>query len=286
MIRPHVGPRLTQGSIFSCAQAENYGGCEVHGIVITARCDITHDKANAFNYLPVIRFDDFLHQDFLAMLCEQCKADEDNKFHTFLRNNNLSQSVLIAHSPLQIINTIFPDGSSDRTVSKARPVGLEHVRRLSLLEKALTSIPSDRVVLMVATEYPKIKDRLIKDCIHQKIAGYYFLPAIEPNGAELGYVVLMREVHHIPSRLADLLGGGLEGRDYTELCSRNPSFGGLLELPRDGFAFCGGRIDSPTMEHLMQTFSLLFGRIGLPDPDPAYIASLWSLQPSVKEENT
>ena len=51
---------LTQGTLFTCAAAEDYGGCNVHGLVITARCDVAQNKAAVFNYLPVVSLDDWV----------------------------------------------------------------------------------------------------------------------------------------------------------------------------------------------------------------------------------
>ena len=39
-----------------------------------------------------------------------------------------------------------------------------------------------------------------------------------------------------------------------------------------------GTLPSPLIEHLMQTFSLLFVRIGLDDIPPSYLHELWERQ--------
>ena len=57
---------MTQGTIFSGALAEDYVGCEVCGIVITARgelpgprhrisTDVFHDKVSRYTYLPMVK---------------------------------------------------------------------------------------------------------------------------------------------------------------------------------------------------------------------------------------
>jgi hypothetical protein len=53
ILKPTLG-LLSQGTIFSCASAEDYPDCLVHGLVITARCDIAQSKVPIFNYLPVV----------------------------------------------------------------------------------------------------------------------------------------------------------------------------------------------------------------------------------------
>jgi hypothetical protein len=42
-------------------------------------------------------------------------------------------------------------------------------------------------------------------------------------------------------------------------------------------------VTSPNIEHFMQSFALLFSRIGIDAPDPSYVAQLWTRQPSVTE---
>lgn len=62
---------LNQGTLFSCGAAEDYAGCDVHGIVITARCDVANDKAQIYNYLPVVKLDDWLKRDGRILIAER-----------------------------------------------------------------------------------------------------------------------------------------------------------------------------------------------------------------------
>lgn len=283
MIRPHIGSKLTQGSIFSCAQAEDYAGCPVHGLVITARCDITHDKAAVFNYLPVVRFDDWIHRDFLSILLTRSETDAQQQFINLLKGNNISERVFATHSPHQIASSFFPEQTENKTLKKARPSAIECVRRFDLIERTKKSTANERMALTLAAEYPKLKDRIIKECVHQQLPGYYFLPRIEIDGQDTGFLILMREVRHIPRELAAKVAIGLDNADYALLCTQHSIPPATLTLSQDEFSYCLGRLDSPVVEHLMQSFSLLFGRIGLPDPDAEYIAQLWQKQPSTKD---
>jgi len=56
--------KLEQGLIFNCGKAVNYVGCEVYGMLITARCDLTHDKIPIFHYLDIRR------DPYLFLACE------------------------------------------------------------------------------------------------------------------------------------------------------------------------------------------------------------------------
>lgn len=60
MIRaPRVG-EFTQGTLFSCAVAQRYEDGPVLGLIITARCDVAHDKAEILNYIPVVPLERWL----------------------------------------------------------------------------------------------------------------------------------------------------------------------------------------------------------------------------------
>lgn len=50
----------TQGTVFSCAYAEDYTDTSVYGLVITARCDAAQDKAPIFSYIPVVSLPDWV----------------------------------------------------------------------------------------------------------------------------------------------------------------------------------------------------------------------------------
>ncbi len=156
-------------------------------------------------------------------------------------------------------------------------------RRYDLALTALASAPSEAICLEIAKVAPKLKDALVRELVHQKLGGYYFLNRIEPDGDDKGYVVLLREVQIIPRMVAHAVGKGVDFRQYAEMCNDEPSLRGRLDIERDDLAMPVGMMRSPNLEHLMQSFSLLFGRIGLEDPDPSYVSGLWVRQPSVSE---
>lgn len=61
MIKNPRPGRLTQGSVFCGADAEDYITEPVWGAIITARCDTAHEKVPVLNYLPIVRVTDWLH---------------------------------------------------------------------------------------------------------------------------------------------------------------------------------------------------------------------------------
>jgi hypothetical protein len=107
------------------------------------------------------------------------------------------------------------------------------------------------------------------------------MASIEPQGSDLGFVALVREIQAIPKDLAVAVAGGLDSDLYGSMCQSNPSFHNKLLISRDDLAYPIGQMLSPHLEHLLQSFAFLFGRIGLPDPDKTYVDGLWGRQPTV-----
>jgi hypothetical protein len=109
---------LTQGALFTCAKAEGYTGCEVHGLIITARCDAEHDKVPVHNYIPVVRFADWLSRDFVRIACGRDTAQLEANFATTLKSVSMSASILLTQSPRSILAKLF-----DNKENTSRPQG-------------------------------------------------------------------------------------------------------------------------------------------------------------------
>src|SRR4051812_2826386 len=107
VIAPKLGS-LTQGTIFSCARAEDYDGCRVHGLVITARCDIAQSKVPVFNYLPIVTLDDWIHRDGRSILCDRLRRSVIGQMKRVLRSCGHAESILQTELPRAILTALFP----------------------------------------------------------------------------------------------------------------------------------------------------------------------------------
>lgn len=268
---------MTQGTIFSCAVAGDYVGCPTYGLIVTARCDVAHDKARVLNYLPVVSLDDWLHRDGRIILSERLLSDAKGAMEKALKAAGFSPVILETEAPTAVLNTLFPAGGD----KKLRANFQKGCTRFTLSSQCLKSAPSEKLCLELAREAPGLRDAVISELVHHKLAGFYFLPAIEPKGPDLGFVVLAREIQMIPRDLAIAVADGLEAALYENMCNSTPAFQNKLSITMDDFAYPVGQLQSPQLEHLLQTFAFLFGRIGLPDPDKSYVDGLWTRQPTV-----
>ena len=276
---PKLGT-LTQGTVFTCAAAEDYAGCIVYGLVITARCDVAQNKAAVFNYLPVVTLNDCVHRDGRILLCDRIAKNLLGRMRAALRSAKYSESIMLTQPPEAILDTLFSAASTSKSDQKARAAFQELARDYRQILETHESDPSELLARGVANKHSSDRDTLLRELVHHKLNGYYFLPSIAPNGSDQGYVVLLREIRHIPRDLAARIGDGISAEEYAALCAERPHFGSRLSFEREPFGMPIGLLASPYTEHLMQVFSMLFSRIGLPDPDQSYVESIWHRLPS------
>jgi hypothetical protein len=261
--KPILG-QITQGTIFTAATAESYPGLPVWGLCITARCDMAHEnKIGVFNYVPIIRYEDWLKCDGARILTDRIGAELNGALKNFLTANNKSETILESYSPNQIADTLFPGNA--KFLDLAKKFETLHARRqeIPINQKKLSDL-----VLM----NKKISEKAIKELWSNQLMGYYFFNDIgqTDHGSEKGYVVLLREVHHLPRNVATAIADGYLIEDQPVVGTNEF----LLKNNPFDFACSIGVIKSPWIEHVLQQFSIMFSRIGLPDPKPASLKLL------------
>jgi hypothetical protein len=271
---------MTQGTIFSCAVAEDYSSSTTHGLVITARCDASNDKVRVFNYLPIVSLDDWLRRDGRIIVSQRLMKETVSKMKSALSEAGYSASILETETPTSILDALFPPGGH---AQKARARFEDLCARYETAAAGTSGDAPNGICLQVAKIAPKLKDSMISELVHQQLAGHYFLSQIEPNGNDAGYVVLLREIQTLPRSVAHAVSNSLERARFDEMCAADPRLSGRLRIGLQDLAMPVGVLRSPNVEHLMQSFSLLFSRIGIVNPDPEYIDALWLRQPSVAE---
>jgi hypothetical protein len=268
--KPILG-QITQGSIFTAATAENYLGHPVWGLCITARCDVAHEtKTQTFNYVPIVRYDDWLLKDGGKLLVEKIYVDLFNNAKNKMANIGKSNTVLDSYDPKTVAEKYFP--LNEQKGPKASNKFHELADQLVKINKIRSDNKVEIEELKEICEYQmKIAEKRIRDLLSNQLPGYYFLSTIgeTENDSLYGYVVLLREIHHISRSTATAIGKGITQQDYKESSDLN-----TLCFSCFDFSYSTGILKSPWIEHLMQQFSTLFSRIGLPDPASTSFHSL------------
>lgn len=256
---------FTQGTIFSCATAENYPTQPVSGLVITARCDAAQEKVPIYNYVPVVALTDWIVADGGQIALERAIADCENGLKNLLVQAGLSETLLKSKSPSEIHNAhLLKKAEQDKKWIQRGSNFLELGKTYGELRLAVDT--DDRVEKQrLLSLSKKIVDTVVRELAGNRLLGYYLLRGI-PNIRDetVGdYVALLREIHHIPSPIAKRITQGLSKDELTGepnvLC---PRFVG-----NDDYSMPVARLKSPWVEHLMQSLTMVFARIGVEDVD-------------------
>lgn len=267
---------LTQGTIFTCAAAENYPEQRVLGMIITARCDVAQDKAPIYNYIPVVSLIDWMLGDGAEIVLERYIADLQNSLKNTVVSAGLSETLLQSKTPQEIHDVHFTEKAllDKKWVPKCEAFITCASNHLNAKEVLANGNRNDRKLFLA--KIPKFIDNIIKEIASNKIVGYYLLrqiPSIYDESLS-DYVALLREIHHMPSYMAKKIARGISKEEYATLATNGncPKF-----IDSDDYSLPLARLKSPWMEHLMQSLTLVFSRIGVDDVD--YISVKKSLAP-------
>lgn len=259
--------------MFTCGSANRYPGKYVHGLTLTARCDIAQKKYRLLNYVPVVELADWLLMDGAEILILDEQKDLQGRKENILREANLSISLLTSVSLAQIASVHFEPVASDKK-------GRDRLKKILALvdfdNEFSTSLENGAEATLGwfrRHRSNKIAD-LIRRLSRQDVTGFYFLERLQAGEPPKGYVCLLREINTIPQHIAERLSTGISKAEWNE---RHASVSKTcLSFDKEDFGMPISQIGSPTIEHIMQCFSNLFSRIGLPDPVEAEISNIIS----------
>lgn len=257
---------FTQGTVFSCAAAENYSASSVYGLVITARCDAAQDKTPIFSYIPVVSLHDWMLGDGANIVMDRTRAECLGILRKALRDASLSESLLETKTTEEIYQSHFKSREADKSWT-ARCAKLRTTIELYTRADALrggSELREERRLHLVSST--SIVDGVVKELSGHRLAGFYLLSDMPSlNGEFNNYVALLREIHHIPAALTREIVSGLSKEAWSSRGS------GDIRCPRfamtDDLAAPVAKLRSPWIEHLMQNFTMLFARIGVVDND-------------------
>lgn len=256
---------FTQGTVFTCATAENYPVHSVNGLVITARCDAAQDKTPIYNYVPVIKLEDWMVADGGQIALERAISDCENNIKNIIIQAELSDTLIKSKTYLEIYNAHLLDKSAvDKGWGKRCNSFLELTQSHTEIKKAIDSDDRDEKKRLIQ-KYNKNVDTVIKELAGNRLVGFYLLrdlPNIHDESVG-NYVALLREIRHISKPIAKKIAKGLSKEDASNIKG--------IFCPRfvgdDDFSLPIARLKSPWVEHLMQNLTMVFARVGVDDVD-------------------
>lgn len=250
--REGLNSELTQGSVFWGAYVEGYPNWENHGLIITARCDISQNKAYVYSYLPIVSFDSWLCTEFPKILYKKINKNLYTNLVSAFTSIGGSELLLKTY-PLDIIITKF----SNEGKNKQRENFHKKIQEYRLLDTLKNEEISITEIKKIISSFDKDTESILNDLISQNLQNYYFLDDISQSGP---HIVKLRDVYHIKSQHATRLKSGIKLPNIT--------------LKNYDMSYIIGEIRSPYIEHILQKFSSLFIRIGIDDPDKSIISEL------------
>lgn len=263
--------RITQGTIFSCALAERYENTSVFGLTITARCDVAQEKYHILNYLPVVSLADWLQNDGLDIMIDRERKEVMGNIRSIMKEASVSLSLIDAVGLISIAETHFSISASTKAEKARNERFSKQVARYTDLESAALSGREICLSWFRKNSPPRIKE-LITELSKHILQGYYFLEQLQVDEEPIGYVALLREVTTLQRNVVSDLAKGISKEYWRQIYE---SKGGVsLRFDKDDFAMPISQLGSPTIEHIMQCFSNLFGRIGVADPNAAILGRM------------
>lgn len=256
-----LGPNdvLSQGDIVAKLSAHGYEKSETYGLIITARCDFAHDKANVINYVPVVPIADWYDR---AGWQRPASQEEDQVAAQLVQEAaRCLKQIEIEQSEIRVSVQVYGgkatveliEQNSSKVSDKARKLGerLDVLRDCIRKDKRVPEVPE------------KLVTNLLRDLQSHRLADLYYLPLnfVASDETQSAHVALLRQIYAIPATsLAPAAGvAGVSQRANTAGPLPPLSISSSLPLGRVA------RMVSPYTEHFLQRLTLLFARVGVDD---------------------
>lgn len=255
--KPVIGS-IDQGSVFNCAYSVDYSDCEVFGIIITPRCDISNSKVSTLHYLPIVKYSDWIELDLFYIVFDIIYKNTFNETKAKFNKHSISPE-LLNFATIEDIRRVINALDINQKDSKAITDICEKLYQLKSLEK-----PNKEQKVALLKENSKLVKGVINEIAEFKRKTFYFLEPWSKDLSEPVFVVLLREIRSISQKYAMDLSEGcyLNGRHIERYDDVR-----LVSADEEIFASVESLVNPPFMEHLVQTFFYNFGRIGIQDYD-------------------
>lgn len=243
---------ITQGTIINNCVAEDYPNEDVWGCIITPRCDLAHEgKVPTVHYVPIVRFSSWVRRVLRPRLEGEWRNSLKNSINQELKNCGAGQNLL----------DYFNNKDMILAIAKAK---MNPNKYNSFSEKCtyyFDGNDAEKKKYLIEVSHAKdILQRLIRYDFH----AYYLIESWSKDSADY-MILLLRDIRRMKFSTAVRFPGyftasneKMEFFKENDLCS-----------PPDVDTLYGveTRIISPYIEHIMQSFSHNFTRIGVTDYD-------------------
>lgn len=253
--------RMTQGSIINGCVADAFPGEEVFGLIITPRCDVSHEgKVDSVHYLPVVPFERWFEIIAKPKIKDIWKKSLLNKLDSKFKNAKVGKEVMSANFSYEDLISIC-DAKVNKENDKKDIKGL--------LDSYFEKNEDDFDLFLLDAETKGIFDKkheLFNYLLRlegNNIPPYYLLESWLDFGIDKHLVVMLRDVHRVQFSTAMRIKEGVFESEFTELDLKYNDL--FLQNDPKNFFWVQAEINSPFIEHIMQAFVYNFSRIGVDD---------------------
>lgn len=250
--------RLQQGSIFSGAIADGISGSkDLFGLIITPRCDIANRKVSTIHYLPLIPFKLWKYE-ILSKLYQNVEFEKlTDKLLTFCKENKITES---------LFDRKYHFTESDIESSVCHVRGYKDIINKYKERCQIENIDYCKGRIK---DWSKGKNK-IKDLIDNKQAHYYLIEDWRTSNEYM--VVMLRDVKRLDFSFAENMEKGISEKIMVEEdFHRND----VCKTDAGTMVYKFQRVvKSPYLEHIMESFSKNFCRIGVDRIDESVLNDL------------
>jgi hypothetical protein len=234
-------------------------------MLITARCDTAQDKAEVYNYIPVIPVEAWILKDGLEIVARRSSANELGSMKKALTDAGMAQSIIdfVNHDT---VLTELQAGSSkqEKAIATRFENALRGFREAMVILNRPERTRGDALVYLSGNE--GLYKSVIKELMTNSLAEFHYLERSDMNEETRGYVALMREIRFISSALGKRIAVGLDAQEFNAMGNAfAPGLNHIRFSTEHDFAMPLSCVSSPFIEFIMQRFATLFSRIGIDD---------------------
>jgi len=268
-----IPEELTQGLVFYGIRSSYYDK-PCYGIVITARCDLAQLKVKQVHYLTAVSLNDWVRQDCLNMILDENIRSCKKTVSRWMKEKQLNTNLIDVLGPtklIKIVNEYETKHSKSSSILQALDdwILCHDIQQEKISKQDIVSLLNDK--------FAKRKKEKINLIINNNLTGYYFIPGEEIGADEAGYVINLRDINQVDmSTLYRVISGEIDGLKLSNEDRKELSHVFYLDSAND-FSFPTATISSPRIEHILQSFSQVFCRIGMDDLDEDFVEEMKNL---------
>jgi len=229
---------LQQGVIINGCIADNHDK-EAFGLIITPRCDIGNGgKVSTIHYLPIVPLEDWLKVNCVMSAVRKFRTQLEKE----LNKNGVSSSILDYFITQQDIETVFNTVSNKKELIKMYKCYIDTIND--------NNYSNDYIIKNCKNEF--------YDLCEGKHNRYYMIKRWDD--VKRHCVIILRDVKRISYDIAQKYVGGYLNQNFEEAIY---SYNDIFKTNNKTFFKTVAQISSPYIEHIIQSFSHNFCRIGV-----------------------